>query len=187
MSRTKPNERTDIQARIIEGLAIDITRALEHVQRELAGIDWHPADTMPQGGSSNGGHASPTERAALARSELTGRREDIRDWITALEGFTRSGRFLVDETLKIRTPHTDLFDAADYGVRCRQPECTQWGSDHRLPKSGTVVHDWCDQHWISTACHVCGTHAHENRRLDGVRCCQAAYKKHQRDTIKEVA
>lgn len=181
---TRPNERVDTQARILDHLALDITRALEHVQRELRACDWHPADTMAGSGTRGGEPASPTERVALARSELTGRREDIRDWITGLESFTRSGRFLVDETLKIRTPSSELFDATEYGVRCKgiDPTCTNWASKHLL-LSRTVCESVCDTCWPET-CKVHGDHPHEGRRVEGVLCCQAAYRKWQRDTAQ---
>ena len=186
MTRTRPNERVDTQARVLEGLAIDVTRALEHIQRELAATDWHTGDSADNAGGTKGGEpASPTERVALARYDLTGRREDIRDWIDALESVSRSGRFLVDEALKIRSPHTELFDATEYGKRCKHPTCEQWASEHRLPL-GSTVDLWCDLHWRD-ACMVHGDHPHEGRRVDGVLSCQAGYKKHQRESLKETA
>lgn len=186
---TAPNQRVDSVAHVLTLLAVDITRALEHVQNELRSVDWHPADTM-SGGSGKGPPASPTERVALARSELTGRREDIRDWITGLEDYTRSGRFLVDAALRLRGGGAELFDAAQYGVRCKSPACEQWSSPHSVPtdNGGTQrVDGWCDDHWLTEACQVHGTHAHENRKVGALRCCQAAYRKVQRETPKEVA
>lgn len=183
-----PNVRVDTNAHVLTLLAVDITRALEHIHRELAMMDWHPADTMGSGGSSKGAPASPTERVALARSELTGRREDIRDWITGLEDYTRSGRLLVDRALRMRGPHTELFDATQYGKRCRHADCEQWASSHRLPhQPSVVIDDWCDHHWLNNACLIHGNHEHEQRKVQGVRCCQAAYRQHLRETTKEVA
>ena len=187
MTRTRPNERVDTQARVLEGLAIDVTRALEHIQRELNATDWHTGDSADNAGGTKGGEpGSPTERVALARYELTGRREDIRDWIDALESISRSGRFLVDEALKISSPHTELFDATEYGKRCRNPTCEQWASEHRLPLTLTVNDLWCDAHWLDV-CGVHGDHEHEGRRVDGALCCQKAYRNHQRDSLKETA
>ncbi len=185
---TAPNHRVDTVAHVLTILAVDITKAVEHIHRELAAVDWHPADTMGGGSSGRGQPASPVERVALARSELTGRREDIRDWITGLEDYTRSGRFLVDAALRLRMPGNELFDASEYGKRCRHADCEQWASNHRLPyDTSIVVDDWCDYHWLNNACLIHGNHEHEQRKVRGVHCCQAAYRKHQREITKEVA
>ena len=193
MTRTRPNERVDTQARVIEALATDVTRALEHIQREIAQMDWHKGGSSDDSGVrvKGGEPSSPTEVAAIQRYEFTSRREDIRDWITGLEEYTRSGRYLVDEALKMRTAHTELFDATDYGKRCKHPTCEQWASEHLLPlvdpyASGAKVDDWCDAHWLD-ACQIHGNHGHEGRRVQGVLCCQKAYRDHQRETLKETA
>ena len=192
MTVTAGNVRVEQQAAVLHHLAIDITRALEHIQRELRACDWHPADRMASGPTSKGGHASPVERVAEARSDLTGRREDLRDWITGLEEYTRSGRFLVTSALRIRTPSAEPFDANVYDATpCkytypdhRDPSvtltCTNWASTHTLPGTNSEVDGWCDDHWPSV-CHVHGDHLHEGRRVDGVLCCQRAYRAHTKD------
>lgn len=185
------NRRVDNQSNVIHGIAIDTERAEDHLNRELAQLDWHPTDTTNNNKSGKGGHASPAEQAAVHLLEGNEHRAQINQWINDLETLTRKGRTILDNALSWRTPHTALFATEDYGTRCRHADCTQWASPHHIHNltDGTrlQINDWCDQHWVTTACRLHGDHPHENRRVDGLLVCEAAYRKHLRSTIRTVA
>lgn len=188
---TEPNERVDKQSAVIHHLALDITRALEHAQRELSQADVWASDTMPERVSGTPGGSPVESERLLAVYDMRGLREDLRDWIDTLEAHSRKGRRLVEQMLGKRLPGNELFDAADYGVRCRHADCTNWASPHHIHHPGdgtrTEINDWCDQHWVTTACRTHGDHPHEGRRVDGLLVCEAAYRKHLRSTVKSVA
>lgn len=200
MTRTAPNERTMQAVRYLEQLAYDITRALEHTQRELSQVGVYPIDTL--GERTSGGDSTSTwpPESVLSAYELRSYREDLRDWIDGLVGgggermggYLSSGRKIVDDMLRTRTGARQLLDddlrviraefAASHGEQCigngADHPCANWASEHTLA-DGTVFGLVCDNCWQGR-CHVCGRVRDEPRRVDGVPACSACYKKHLR-------
>lgn len=197
---TTTNTTVDHQAERLRRLAIDIERAYEHADREL--VQAHPwaSDTMPERVSGTQGGSPVESQQMLSVFDMRANRRKLQDWIEAGDHHLRTGRHLIDIILHQRLPGNELFDATDYATLCKHSEdridngtpdgttkkCTNWASNHLLPLTGQTIEGWCDDHWALT-CHIHGDHPHEGRRVDGVLCCQNAYRKHQRDNVKDVA
>jgi len=186
MTRTAPNRRVDNVAASLHHLAVHITRAVEHVHAELDQLGAFPSDTLPE--HTSGGDATSTwpPDSVLTAYELRSRREDIRDWIDGLEQYARSGRHLVEATMKLRTGRPDNFDPTEHGARrCSgriDATCEQWASEQRLA-DGTSIDTLCID-CFAKACQCCGNEPAAQRRVDGVRAGEACYKRHLRSRIK---
>lgn len=180
MSRIQPNVSTQEVSLALHQLAYDVTRALEHAQRELSQASVYPSDTLAEhtsGGDPNS-HWPPDSLVNVF--EIKSRREDIRDAIDACKQTAASLRFLVDDLLGLRTGAPELFDATEYGVRCSggDPTCQHWASEHTLT-TGTKHDGLCDHCW-QAACWHCGKPA-QSRRVGGAQACEACYRRSRRE------
>lgn len=177
---TQPNARMVNASNRLHSVAFDVTAALEHIQRELMALDWHPANTMSEGGGSHGSEPSrPTERVATARHELTEQRETIRDAVDAVEELIASLAKVCQKTMGMRAPGSQLFDPDKPIVeRCNgkvDATCENAASEHRNPETGATVMGLCDACFLA-ACRVCFIRP-------GVRSghrCEGCYKRAQR-------
>ena len=182
MTRTAPNRRVDNVAASLHHLAVHITRAVEHVHAELDQLGAFPSETLPE--HTSGGDATSTwpPDSVLTAYELRSRREEIRDWIDGLEQYARSGRHLVEATMKLRTGRPDNFDPTEHGARrCSgriDATCEQWASEQRLA-DGTSIDTLCID-CFAKACQCCGNEPAAQRRVNGVRAGEACYKRHLR-------
>lgn len=102
---TKPNRKAEEAGHTLSTvIAVNITAALEHLQRELAISDGFPerGDTISVTASSE---STSVERTMMARYELTEARETLRDALTeAVEAIRRLG-WCAQAAMRLRAPH----------------------------------------------------------------------------------
>jgi hypothetical protein len=126
---SKPNQRAEQAGYRLQAIiAPNITAALEHIGRELSVLDGWPerGDSVPVSASAE---LTSVERAANARFELTGAREDLRDKLDDAMAAIDSLQWHVQLILRMRVPR-DVKGIAKPSTLCRDgiTDATRAGS-----------------------------------------------------------
>ena len=102
---TKPNRKAEEAGHTLSTvIALNITNALEHLSRELSVCDGFPERGDTVAVATSGGDTS-TERAMMARYELTEMRESLRDDLTAALDAIRKLGWTAQAAMRLRAPH----------------------------------------------------------------------------------
>jgi hypothetical protein len=155
MSRTQPNARLLRLAWLIEQQAAPLaTLTLEHVRDELAIIDGFPAAGGDQVRVSGIGPRSTVEAAMMARHNLTGAREQMRDDIATLETMVADFVHMLRSTLGDRVPRY-IPEPCDGKARGYEGHELPWTPHSRDPHNGwhdPACRDAADESGLCTRC-----------------------------------
>ena len=104
MTQPRPNRQAEDAGHLLQTLiAINITNALEHLNRELSTCDGfgERGDSVSVSSSTE---STSTERATMARYELTAMREELRDHLTDTVESIRRLNWCTQQAMRLRAP-----------------------------------------------------------------------------------